>query len=191
VLPDSAGFRFGRPDPGSLRGMARVGRGTRPLPRGFLLRPILHPTRGAPGGDAAPHRPPVGVRHLHPDDPREVERDAPRKSEGSEGLEEHEDPIVEGARNYQRAFKREFYTNYQPISVHIRDIRLSGKVHNNIYDALKGCCSLSPLRFHQEAGTHLFEDLPHFPDSPLRGALPTQNDEDLHPHVVVQGDSSS
>jgi hypothetical protein len=118
--------------------MACVGRGTRPPPRGFLLRPILHPTRGAPGGDAAPHRPPVGVSYLHPDDPREVERDAPRKSEGSEGLEEHEDPIVEGARNYQRAFKREFYTNYQPISVHIRDIRLSGQVHNNKIERMNG-----------------------------------------------------
>jgi transposase-like protein len=78
-----------------------------------------------------------------------------------------------------------------PHATHIREVALTGRIHNNIYDALKGYSFRSPLRPHQEAGTHLFEDLPHIPDSPLRGALPTQNDEDSYPHVVVQGDSSS
>ncbi len=94
--------------------------------------------------------------------------------------------ITDALGSYKMASEFEFKQ-----TKHIREIAIDGKVHNNIYDALKGYSFRSPLRPHQEAGTHLFEDLPHIPDSPLRGALPTQNDEDSYPHVVVQGDSSS
>jgi putative transposase len=44
----------------------------------------------------------------------------------------------DGAQNYVRAFKREFYTNRNPQSVHIRDIRLGGQVHNNKMERMNG-----------------------------------------------------
>ena len=94
--------------------------------------------------------------------------------------------ITDGLRTYGMAATFEF-----PHTEHIKEIRLAGKVHNNNYDWLKACSPVPSLPSHQEAGIQLFEDLPHFPDSPLRGALPTQDDEDSYPHVVVQGDSSS
>lgn len=100
--------------------------------------------------------------------------------------------ISDGAGNFLIATRKEWWTRYaNDRTEHVRDIRLGGRVHNNNYDWLKACSPVSSLPSHQEAGIQLFEDLPHFPDSPLRGALPTQNDEDSYPHVVVQGDSSS
>ncbi len=99
--------------------------------------------------------------------------------------------ISDGAHNFHRAYNKEYWTHFKPRPTHLRDIRLTGQVHNNNYDWLKACSPVSSLPSRQEAGIQLFEDLPHFPDSPLRGALPTQDDEDSYPHVVVQGDSSS
>jgi hypothetical protein len=46
--------------------------------------------------------------------------------------------ITDGAQNYQRAFKREFYTNYNPMSVYVRDIRFGGQVHNNKMERMNG-----------------------------------------------------
>jgi putative transposase len=46
--------------------------------------------------------------------------------------------ITDGAQNYVRAFKREFYTNRNPQSVHVRDIRLAGQVHNNKMERMNG-----------------------------------------------------
>jgi transposase-like protein len=46
--------------------------------------------------------------------------------------------ITDGAQNYQRAFKREFYTARNPQSVHVRDIRLGGQVHNNKMERMNG-----------------------------------------------------
>ena len=46
--------------------------------------------------------------------------------------------ITDGAQNYQRAFNKEFYTNRNPQSVHIRDIRFSGQVHNNKMERMNG-----------------------------------------------------
>jgi transposase-like protein len=46
--------------------------------------------------------------------------------------------ITDGARNYQRAFKKEFYSKFNPASVHVRDIRLSGQVHNNKMERMNG-----------------------------------------------------
>jgi transposase-like protein len=46
--------------------------------------------------------------------------------------------ITDGAHNYERAFKREFYQNKPPYSVHVRDIRLSGEIHNNKMERMNG-----------------------------------------------------
>jgi transposase-like protein len=46
--------------------------------------------------------------------------------------------ITDGAHNYERAFNREFYTNHNPVSVHVRDIRLRGQVHNNKMERMNG-----------------------------------------------------
>ncbi len=46
--------------------------------------------------------------------------------------------ITDGAPNYVRAFKREFYTNTNPQSVHVRDIRVSGTIHNNKMERMNG-----------------------------------------------------
>ena len=46
--------------------------------------------------------------------------------------------ITDGAQNYVRAFKREFYTARNPQSVHVRDIRLSGQIHNNKMERMNG-----------------------------------------------------
>jgi transposase-like protein len=46
--------------------------------------------------------------------------------------------ITDGAQNYQRAFNREFYTMKNPQSVHVRDIRLGGQVHNNKMERMNG-----------------------------------------------------
>lgn|SRR5487761_227870 len=41
--------------------------------------------------------------------------------------------ISDGARNFVRAIQDEF-ANHDPRPLHLRDIRLGGRVHNNIYD---------------------------------------------------------
>jgi transposase-like protein len=46
--------------------------------------------------------------------------------------------ITDGAPNYMKAFKKEFYSKWNPPSVHVRDIRLSGKVHNNKMERMNG-----------------------------------------------------
>ncbi|MGD0478270.1 MAG: DDE-type integrase/transposase/recombinase [Nitrososphaerales archaeon] len=47
--------------------------------------------------------------------------------------------ITDGAQNYRDAFNKEFYTNHNPMSVHIRDIRLSSQgVHNNKMGRMNG-----------------------------------------------------
>lgn len=46
--------------------------------------------------------------------------------------------ITDGAQNYRDAFRREFYTNHKPQSVHIRDIRMSGHIHNNKMERMNG-----------------------------------------------------
>jgi putative transposase len=46
--------------------------------------------------------------------------------------------ITDGAPNYVRAFKREYYTNRPPQSVHVRDIRLGGEIHNNKMERMNG-----------------------------------------------------
>jgi len=39
---------------------------------------------------------------------------------------------------YRDAYKKEFYTNYKPRTEHIRDIRLSGEIHNNKMERMNG-----------------------------------------------------
>jgi transposase-like protein len=46
--------------------------------------------------------------------------------------------ITDGGMHFTKPFKREFYTNTNPKSVHIRDIRFDGSVHNNKMERLNG-----------------------------------------------------
>ena len=46
--------------------------------------------------------------------------------------------ITDGAMNYKKAFLKEFYTNHNPQSVHIRDIRFGSEVHNNKMERMNG-----------------------------------------------------
>jgi putative transposase len=46
--------------------------------------------------------------------------------------------ITDGARNYQDAFTKEFYSKRNPQSVHVRDIRISGEIHNNKMERMNG-----------------------------------------------------
>ena len=46
--------------------------------------------------------------------------------------------ISDGAPNFHRAFNKEYYTMKNPQSVHVQDIRLSGKVHNNKMERQNG-----------------------------------------------------
>ncbi|MGD0330087.1 MAG: DDE-type integrase/transposase/recombinase [Nitrososphaeria archaeon] len=46
--------------------------------------------------------------------------------------------ITDGLRAYQDACTKEFWTNYNPRTKHIRDIRLSGEVHNNKMERMNG-----------------------------------------------------
>ena len=45
---------------------------------------------------------------------------------------------IEGARNYQDAFTKEFYSKRNPQSVHVGDIRFGGQVHNNKMERMNG-----------------------------------------------------
>jgi putative transposase len=46
--------------------------------------------------------------------------------------------ISDGAPNFHRAFNREYWTMKYPQSVHIQDIRLSGRIHNNKMERQNG-----------------------------------------------------
>ena len=46
--------------------------------------------------------------------------------------------ISDGAANFAEACKNEYYTNTKPRTRHIRDIALSGKVHNNKMERMNG-----------------------------------------------------
>jgi transposase-like protein len=46
--------------------------------------------------------------------------------------------ITDGAPNYMKAFNKEFYTLRPPYSVHVRDIRLGGRIHNNKMERMNG-----------------------------------------------------
>ncbi len=46
--------------------------------------------------------------------------------------------ITDGGMHFVKPFTKEFYTNQGPQSVHVRDIRLSGQVHNNKMERLNG-----------------------------------------------------
>ena len=46
--------------------------------------------------------------------------------------------ITDGAHNYERAFKKEFFTKFNPSPVHVRDIRLRGQIHNNKMERMNG-----------------------------------------------------
>ncbi len=46
--------------------------------------------------------------------------------------------ITDGAQNYRDAFTKEFYSRKGARSVHIRDIRISGQVHNNKMERMNG-----------------------------------------------------
>ncbi len=46
--------------------------------------------------------------------------------------------ITDGLPAYHDAYKKEFYTNYKPRTEHIRDIQLSGEIHNNKMERMNG-----------------------------------------------------
>jgi transposase-like protein len=46
--------------------------------------------------------------------------------------------ISDGAHNFHLAYKREFFTIRKPRTQHIRDIRVSGEVHNNKMERMNG-----------------------------------------------------
>jgi transposase-like protein len=46
--------------------------------------------------------------------------------------------ITDGGMHFTKPFKREFYTNTYPRTEHIRDIRISGVVHNNKMERMNG-----------------------------------------------------
>ncbi len=46
--------------------------------------------------------------------------------------------ITDGGMHFTKPFKREFYTNTYPRTQHVRDIRISGVVHNNKMERLNG-----------------------------------------------------
>jgi transposase-like protein len=46
--------------------------------------------------------------------------------------------ITDGGQHFIRPFKREFYTNTNPQSQHVRDIRLGGQIHNNKMERMNG-----------------------------------------------------
>jgi len=39
--------------------------------------------------------------------------------------------ITDGGHHFERSFNKEFYTNHNPKSVHVRDIRFGSPIHNN------------------------------------------------------------
>ncbi len=49
--------------------------------------------------------------------------------------------ITDGANNFHDAYRKEFWPQFgeKESATHVREIRMDGIVHNNIYDALKGC----------------------------------------------------
>jgi putative transposase len=46
--------------------------------------------------------------------------------------------ITDGAQNYQKAFRKEYFTKANPVSAHVRDIRISGRIHNNKMERMNG-----------------------------------------------------
>jgi hypothetical protein len=46
--------------------------------------------------------------------------------------------ITDGGQHFVPAFTKEFYTNKNPQSQHIRDIRLGSQVHNNKMERMNG-----------------------------------------------------
>lgn len=46
--------------------------------------------------------------------------------------------ITDGLCAYHDAYKKEFYTNYKPRTEHVRDICLSGEIHNNKMERMNG-----------------------------------------------------
>ncbi|MDV3276839.1 MAG: DDE-type integrase/transposase/recombinase [Nitrososphaerales archaeon] len=46
--------------------------------------------------------------------------------------------ITDGGHHFNQPFKKEFYSKHAPFSMHVRDIRLSGQVHNNKMERMNG-----------------------------------------------------
>ncbi len=46
--------------------------------------------------------------------------------------------ITDGLPTYHDAYKKEFYTNYKPRTEHVKEIRLSGEIHNNKMERMNG-----------------------------------------------------
>ncbi|MDG6915659.1 MAG: hypothetical protein JRN58_02505 [Nitrososphaerota archaeon] len=46
--------------------------------------------------------------------------------------------ITDGGHNYEKAFVREFYSKWNPQSVHVRGIRLGWQIHHNKIEKMNG-----------------------------------------------------
>ncbi len=46
--------------------------------------------------------------------------------------------ITDGLNSYHQAYKREFFSHYSPRTVHIKEIRLNGEIHNNKMERMNG-----------------------------------------------------
>lgn len=46
--------------------------------------------------------------------------------------------ISDGAANFHRAYNKEYWTHFNPRPVHIQEIRMAGKVHNNKMERQNG-----------------------------------------------------
>jgi transposase-like protein len=46
--------------------------------------------------------------------------------------------ISDGAHNFHQAYNKEFWTHYNPRPIHVKDIRMSGYIHNNKMERMNG-----------------------------------------------------